>query len=848
MTKLFAKILPAVILFSLLITSAYGQQIQGETATGAPGITISVADLQKLSDTKPIGTGLRIFEELETRRFRIPKTNPDAPRISSYPESKAETIPVANNITQTIHSNFQGTDFGESGGITPPDNMGEVGPTQLCVVSNGRIKFYTKPTVCQPALTTSTSNGTSSLGNPIFSSDLDVFFSTVRNGQSSTDPHIHYDRLSQRWFIVAINVANNSNRIMIAVSSGPTITDATNFTFFAFAHDQGAATSSNDRGAFCDYPMLGVDKNALYIGGVIFNEAKSYFGSSCYVVNKAQLIGGSLQFTAFRGLGVFNTGTGAGNGIFVPQGVNNYSPNPEFGFFIGPDMILVSKIRYVVITNPGSASPTATQFQLNVPATALPIDQPAGGSAFPVDGGGDDRLLNAQIVTNKLDGRVSLYTAHAIGVRSDGIADETTPDRNAERWYEFSVVGSTLSLRQSGTLFDNAGSGQKGYFMGSIMGSGQGHAVLGASVASTSLPINAIISGRYNNQTLGQLSPEVNATSFSESYNLQAETPQRWGDYSQTVVDPNDDMTLWTFQQYTNGNNSWAVRAVQLKAPPPATPTNMTAITCTSNRTQNVTLTGQSANFSGFFDPGADANGPGYLNRLQVSSSGGVTISNVVFNSPTQISFNVNYAAAALGSQQTITVANPDCQTVTLNYTLPTGCVALPVKWLGISANWVGTQAKVEWKVAEEKNTLAYELERSLDGKNFASLNRVSSHNQSGTSGYDYTDLQPGLENYYRIKQIDKDGTIAYSSIVLLSKKTVTKLTVSPNPAKDEIRVLLPSNSGQVRLLDGSGKLIGSKTVTTNLVSFAVENLSRGMYLVEFINNNKTERARVVLQ
>ena len=37
-----------------------------------------------------------------------------------------------------------------------------------------------------------------------------------------------------------------------------------------------------------------------------------------------------------------------------------------------------------------------------------------------------------------------------------------------------------------------------------------------------------------------------------------------------TDVDPNDDMTMWTIQEFCNGTNTYGVRAVQLIAPPPA--------------------------------------------------------------------------------------------------------------------------------------------------------------------------------------------------------------------------------------------------------------------------------------
>src|SRR5205823_308799 len=97
----------------------------------------------------------------------------------------------------------------------------------------------------------------------------DNFFNSVRSAGTS-DPRARYDRLSQRWFITMIDVATD-NRVLLAVSSGPTITGAASFTFFQFQHDLVGTTSNSDTGGFADYDSLGVDRFALYIGINVFN-------------------------------------------------------------------------------------------------------------------------------------------------------------------------------------------------------------------------------------------------------------------------------------------------------------------------------------------------------------------------------------------------------------------------------------------------------------------------------------------------------------------------------------------------------------------------------------------------
>ena len=94
---------------------------------------------------------------------------------------------------QTLGTSFLGAQFSESGYI-PPDSKGAVGPTQVLVIANGRIKSFSK---------------TGELGSLNVSTD--AFFNSVRNGAGTTDPQIRYDRLSGRWFVVMITVGDSES-------------------------------------------------------------------------------------------------------------------------------------------------------------------------------------------------------------------------------------------------------------------------------------------------------------------------------------------------------------------------------------------------------------------------------------------------------------------------------------------------------------------------------------------------------------------------------------------------------------------------------------------------------------
>jgi hypothetical protein len=131
----------------------------------------------------------------------------------------------------------------------------------------------------------------------------------------------------------------------------------------------------------------------------------------------------------------------------------------------------------------------------------------------------------------------------------------------------------------------------------------------------------------------------------------------RWGDYSMTHVDPNDDMTIWTVQEYCNAGNSWAVRVSQLRAPLPATPSSASPPTIqagTSNA--DIVITGTSSVGSGFFDPGVS-----FPNHISATvNGGGVTVNSVTFTNPTSITMNISVSGGAALGLRTVTVTNPD--------------------------------------------------------------------------------------------------------------------------------------------------------------------------------------------
>jgi hypothetical protein len=628
----------AAILFSIGIPLS-GQAVGPYQETGA-----QIQARQRIADLTqgPKRVKPRLAAPRQARAARS-AASISAPPVDSVPSS---------GEPQTLGVNFLCANLADTN-TYPPDTMGAAGPSQFLVGVNSRIRSFDKVT------------GSSDGG---LNADMDVFFNSVRNNQPTTSPRVRFDRLSGRWFVTVINFSDSlvNNRVLVAVSSGPTISIGTIWTFYYFQHDLDQP--SGDTGLFFDSPTLGVDANALVIGGNMFDASAVYQGTSVHLVRKSQVLsgaGGNLvvggYVVAYRNLTI----TPDGAGLYTPQGVDNLSANaPTETWLIGVNNVLPVTnelvLRKFTFSAPGAWPPSSISFDLilPVPATALPLTIPHLGNTGGPDGqldALDDRLFDAKLRNGHI------WTAHNIAVDATG-AGSDAGDRDGARWYEIDVTGAAPALTQSGTLFDPAAANPRFYWIPSIMVSGQGHAAIGASAAGATQYINAVTAGRFASDPAGELQSPLLFTQSATAYNPAADPgpARRWGNYSFTSLDPNDDMTMWTIQEYCNAADSYGLRVVQLIAPAPATPESATPPNIASGQASvSVVIAGTSSGGSGFFDPGA-----GYPNRLAALIPNGVTVNGVTTTSPTSVTLDLNTVGAPFGPR-TVTITNPDGQSRT---------------------------------------------------------------------------------------------------------------------------------------------------------------------------------------
>lgn len=175
---------------------------------------------------------------------------------------------------------------------------------------------------------------------------------------------------------------------------------------------------------------------------------------------------------------------------------------------------------------------------------------------------------------------------------------------------------------------------------------------------------------------------------------------------------------------------------------------------------------------------------------------------------------------------------------------------SLPVEISSFVGYLKDNAMELKWIVASELNNDYYEIQRSRDGKSFETIGRVLGAGTSNrTLVYDYIDNAPlNGNNYYRLKQVDFDGSFEYSKIVVAYFDTPMGVNVYPTVANSTTTVSIDvalASAVQVSILNIHGKPIKSFIRPLNRgynkIIVNVSDLTPGVYLVS-IEQNKTQK------
>jgi hypothetical protein len=183
----------------------------------------------------------------------------------------------------------------------------------------------------------------------------------------------------------------------------------------------------------------------------------------------------------------------------------------------------------------------------------------------------------------------------------------------------------------------------------------------------------------------------------------------------------------------------------------------------------------------------------------------------------------------------------------------------LPVSLTSFTTVAEGKVSKIAWATATEQSNDRFEIERSIDGRNFTLLTTVKAKGLQQGAAYVAYDNNPSYgTNYYRLKQYDLDGKVVNHGIRTVNfNGIITTLQAYPNPVTNTSNIRFNiANAGNytlalydikgvlIKVLE-SGKTEGNKTFSREL---SAAEYAAGSYLIKLITDTDVKTQQVVIK
>jgi hypothetical protein len=166
------------------------------------------------------------------------------------------------------------------------------------------------------------------------------------------------------------------------------------------------------------------------------------------------------------------------------------------------------------------------------------------------------------------------------------------------------------------------------------------------------------------------------------------------------------------------------------------------------------------------------------------------------------------------------------------------GTSPLPVTMKYFRGNVAENSAILEWETTAEINSSSFDIERSTDAVHFQTVaTQAAAGNSKANKYYSYQDysLPAGLY-YYRLKQVDVDGTYEYSRIISLRINSQAVVKVFPNPVTEQLSIQSEIEINSVEVISGSGVSLQLNKVNTTLFELDMRSFPSGLYVIR-VNN-----------
>ena len=181
--------------------------------------------------------------------------------------------------------------------------------------------------------------------------------------------------------------------------------------------------------------------------------------------------------------------------------------------------------------------------------------------------------------------------------------------------------------------------------------------------------------------------------------------------------------------------------------------------------------------------------------------------------------------------------------------------VILPVRMASLKGHIVKNKTLLQWETYSETNNKGFEIQKSADGQLFSQIGFVDGKGNSTTkNSYQFTD--PAIlqrVQYYRLRQTDYNGRVAYSQVVKITNNgQPLALAYLVNPASTNLIFRLndiPKSRVQVTITDQLGRTVMSRSLKGNEVNtfnLNIINLDNGIYFLRIETEGLKETRKFI--
>ncbi len=189
------------------------------------------------------------------------------------------------------------------------------------------------------------------------------------------------------------------------------------------------------------------------------------------------------------------------------------------------------------------------------------------------------------------------------------------------------------------------------------------------------------------------------------------------------------------------------------------------------------------------------------------------------------------------------------------DWILTDNAAPLPVELASFEVNCNQGEAAIEWVTQTEINNDYFVVEKSYDATNFFKLIQVQGAGNSNVANY-YSVIDPDPSSgitYYRLKQVDFDGSTTYHEIASTSCNpkgfTVDQLVLNNNALSFTINTTSDEDI-TIYFYDARGRIISNKTQQiqkgVNAIQLNNLELSTGIYMLSIVGDKNTHTSKLI--